>query len=75
MPQTNDSFGNVSYDGNTLHIEIDSSALGDVALTSPNGRMECYFDGQKWVCNSIMFAGSGSGQNPNQVQAKGAPKQ
>ena len=77
MPQTNGSFGNVSYDGNTIHIAIDPAALGDVALTSPTGRMECYWNGTEWVCNSITFAGSGASgsPNPNPAQAQAAKKQ
>ena len=79
MPQHNGSFGNISYaqNDNTITIEIDPAALGDIALTSPSGRIECYWNGVEWVCNSITFAGASSGQSqsPNQAQAQAAKKE
>ncbi|HEY8224653.1 MAG TPA: hypothetical protein VIG25_05195 [Pyrinomonadaceae bacterium] len=76
MGQHTGSFGTISYDANdpNIHIEIDPAALGDLALTSADGRIECYWDGTQWVCNSVTFAGAGSGQSPNQVQAQAAKK-
>jgi hypothetical protein len=75
MPQHNGSFGSISYNNNdtTITIEIDPAALGDLALTSPDGRIECYWNGTEWVCNSILFA-SGN-PNPAQTQAKAAKKE
>jgi hypothetical protein len=49
------SFGSVSYDGNTLTIEIASDSLGGIALTSGLERIECFWDGTQWVCNGITF--------------------
>ena len=56
MPQHNGTFGTISYEtnDNTIHIEIDPAALGDVALTSPTGRIECYWNGVEWVCNRVL---------------------
>ena len=65
MPQHNGTFGTISYEtnDNTIHIAIDPAALGDIALTSPTGRIECYWNGVEWVCNSVTFAGAGSSQS------------
>jgi hypothetical protein len=49
------SFGTVTYAGATLNIEINPHTLGGIALTSGDDRIECYFDGTQWVCNSIDF--------------------
>ena len=54
------SFGSVTYGGTMLSIEINPNTLGGIALTSGEDRIECYFDGTQWVCNSIDF-----GPNPN----------
>jgi hypothetical protein len=49
------SFGTVEWDGTELIIHIDPHSLGGIALTSGADRIECYFDGTQWVCNSINF--------------------
>lgn len=61
MPQDNGSFGSVTYDGNSINIEINPDALGSLALTASDGRIECYWDGVQWVCNSIGFASQSQG--------------
>jgi hypothetical protein len=67
MGQNVGSYGSVSYSENTLTIEIEPSTLGSIALTSANGRVECYWDGNQWVCNSVTFA-----QADNQSQSPSA---
>jgi len=68
MGQHTGSFGTISYEpnDNKITIEIDSSALGDLALVSPTGQIKCYWNGVEWVCNSVTFAGSGTGQAQTQ---------
>lgn len=56
----NGSFGSISYDGNTLTIEIAANSLGVIAVTDGHGRIECFWDGTQWVCNSITFGTQGS---------------
>ena len=58
------SYGNVSYEGTTLNIEIDPNSLGSIAIMDGHSRLECFWDGNQWVCQSIGFAGSSSSQNP-----------
>ena len=65
MGQHVGSFGSVNYSGNTITIEIEAETLASLALTSANGRIECYWDGTQWVCNSVTFSVSQS-QNPSQ---------
>jgi hypothetical protein len=63
MPQNNGLFGAITTDGNKITIEVPSGTdlLGDVAVTSAVGRVQCFWDGTQWVCNSIEFSLS---QNP-----------
>ena len=58
MGQSVGSFGSISYQGNTITIEIETETLGSLALTAPDSRVECYWDGSQWVCNSIGFSQS-----------------
>ena len=62
MGQKSGSFGQVSYEGNNITIEIDSNSIGSLALTSGGGRIECYWDGNEWVCQSVSFGQSQSEQ-------------
>jgi hypothetical protein len=50
---TNGSFGSVSYQGNTLSIDIAPGSLGNIWLTSADAQIQCFWDGTQWVCNSI----------------------
>jgi hypothetical protein len=63
MGEKTGSFGTVTYEGDTLNIESNSNTLGGIALTSGEDRIECYFDGTQWVCNSIDFAPAPSSQD------------
>jgi hypothetical protein len=63
MGEKTGSFGSVTYDGDTLNIESNSNTLGGIALTSGEDRIECYFDGTQWVCNSINFGPTPSSQD------------
>ncbi len=68
MGQNVGSFGSISFQGNTITIEIESDTLGSLALTAPDSRVECYWDGNQWVCNAIGFSQSqtaNQGQNAN----------
>lgn len=58
MGQSVGSFGSISSQGNTITIEIETETLGSLALTSRDSRIECYWDGNQWVCNSITFSQS-----------------
>ena len=62
MGEKSGSFGHVTYDGNTLNIEIDPDSLGSIALNDGQGRVECYWDGNEWVCRVIGFGTSGQSQ-------------
>jgi hypothetical protein len=55
MGQNVGSFGCVSYNSNSITIEIEPNTLGSLALTSGDGRIECYWDGTQWVCNFVTF--------------------
>lgn len=66
MGQRIGSFGSISYQGNTITIEVESETLGSLAITSPDTRVECYWDGSQWVCNSIGFSLS---ETPGQGQS------
>ena len=55
------SFGSITSEGNTLTVEIGPNSLGVIALTDGLGRMECFWDGQQWVCNSITFGTTSNG--------------
>lgn len=57
------SFGSVTYGGKRLSIESNFSTLGGIALTSGEDRIECYFDGTQWVCNSIDFGPTSSSES------------
>jgi hypothetical protein len=57
------SFGSVVSEGNKITIEVDPGSLGDIAVTSAAGRIQCFWDGVQWVCNSIEFS-LGETQNP-----------
>jgi hypothetical protein len=68
MGHKHGTYGDVNYSGNQLTIDIDpNNTLGGIALTSGQERVECYWDGNQWVCTSIGFAG-----NQAQAQAPGA---
>ena len=55
--QKSGSYGDITYDGTSLSIEIDpNNTLGAIALTSGHERVECYWDGNQWVCQSIGFS-------------------
>ena len=59
MGQKSGTYGNVNYNGNHLTIDIDpNNTLGAIALTSGQERVECYWDGNQWVCQAIGFATS-----------------
>ena len=64
MGEKSGSFGHVSYDGNSITIDIDPSSIGSLALTSGGGRIECYWDGNEWVCQAISFHGQSQGEAP-----------
>lgn len=67
MGQKSGTYGNVNYNGNHLTIDIDpNNTLGAIALTSGFERVECYWDGNQWVCQSIGFATS---EQPPAAQA------
>ena len=55
MEEKTGPFGHVSYDGNSINIAIEPDSLGSLALTHSGGRIECYWDGNQWVCTSISF--------------------
>ena len=55
MPQ---NIGNITYDGNRITVEGEPNTLGDVSVTSANGRIQCFWDGTQWVCNAIGFSQS-----------------
>jgi len=55
------TFGSVTYDGSEITIDIDPDCLGSLALTARDGRIECYWDGNQWVCQALTF-GSGESQ-------------
>ena len=59
MGEKTGSFGTVTYEGETLNIDITPDTLGGIALTSGDDRIECYFDGTQWVCNTISFGSTG----------------
>ncbi len=52
------TFGSISYEGNTINIVISDNSLGVIALTSGDGQIECFWDGNQWVCNSVTFGES-----------------
>ena len=56
-------FGTVEWDGNELKIHIDPDSLGGIALTSGGDRIECFWDGTQWVCNSIDFGANASSKS------------
>ena len=62
MGQNNGTYGDVSYTGNSITIEIEPNTLGSVALTTSDARIECYWDGSQWVCNAVSF---NQGQSAN----------
>ena len=63
MGEKSGTFGSVTYEGNVINIHIDSESLGSLALTARDGRIECYWDGNQWVCQSVTFS-SGESQAP-----------
>ncbi|PWT93299.1 MAG: hypothetical protein C5B55_04785 [Blastocatellia bacterium] len=67
MTEKSGSFGTVTYSGNSMNIEIDTDSLGSIALTSGEGRIECYWDGNEWVCQAVSFY-------TGTIQAAQAPK-
>jgi len=69
MAEKYGTFGTVAYTGNNLNIEITPESLGSIALTARDGRIECYWDGNQWVCSSVTFTTSGesSAQAPAAV--------
>lgn len=60
MGQNAGSFGTIIYDGNKITIEAEPDSLGDVSITTAEGRIQCFWDGVQWVCNSIGFSTSQS---------------
>jgi hypothetical protein len=70
MLQNNGSFANIIYDGNKITLEAEPDSLGDVSVTATLGRIQCFWDGAQWVCNSILFS-QGGGQSQNQGQTFG----
>jgi hypothetical protein len=69
MGHKSGTYGEINYSGNQLTIDIDpNNTLGGIALTSGQERVECYWDGNQWVCTSIGFAGA----SQSQAQAPGA---
>ena len=68
MGHKSGSYGEIDYNGNHLSIDVDPNTLGAIALTSGHERVECYWDGNQWVCTSVGFAGTGQ----SQAQAPGA---
>lgn len=58
MGHKSGSYGEINYNGNHLSIDVDPETLGAIALTTGHERVECYWDGNQWVCQSIGFATS-----------------
>ena len=75
--QKQGSFGNIIYDGNKITIEAEPDALGDVALTTRDGRKECFWDGIQWVCNSVSSSQSPTpatiSHNGNKITVEAEP--
>lgn len=70
MPHNNGSIANIVHDGNKITVEAEPDSLGDVSVTAELGRMQCFWDGTQWVCNSIFFSQSGS-QGGYQSESQG----
>jgi hypothetical protein len=66
--QNTGSIGNIRYDGNKITVEGEPDSIGDVSITTAFGRVQCFWDGVQWVCNSIGFSTS---QSANAGQAYG----
>ena len=60
MGHNSGSIGNISYEGNKITVEAEPDSIGDVSITTPFGRVQCFWDGTQWVCNSIGFTQSGT---------------
>ena len=65
MGKESGDFGTITYNGNTLTIEIDSGSIGSVQLTSGTGRRECFWDGNQWVCTVVIFGGDAAAASKN----------
>lgn len=65
MGEKTGPFGSVCYEGNSINIDILPNTLGSLALTHSGGRIECYWDGNQWVCTSLTF----DTQSQNQSQS------
>lgn len=61
MPQNTGSLANIRYDGNKITVEAEPDSIGDVSITTALGRVQCFWDGTQWVCNSIGFLTGQSG--------------
>ena len=56
MSLNDGSFANIIYEGNKITVEAEPDSLGDVSVTAELGRIQCFWDGTQWVCNSIFFS-------------------
>jgi hypothetical protein len=57
----NNGIGNIRYEGNKITVEAEPDSIGDVSITTAVGRVQCFWDGSQWVCNSIGFSTGQSG--------------
>ena len=67
MGHKSGSYGEIDYNGNHLTIDANTQTIGGFALTSGHERVECYWDGNQWVCTSIGFATSPEPPAPEAV--------
>jgi hypothetical protein len=65
MAEKSGTFGTVAYTDNNLNIEITPDTLGSIALTARDGRIECHWDGNQWVCSAVTFSTS-NGESQSQ---------
>ena len=71
MGHDSGSFGTITYNGNTITIQAEPDTLGDISVTAAVGRIQCFWDGTQWVCNSILFSQGESQSSEYQSENQG----